>query len=70
VLASILVERAKVLARFVKPAEAFKDRWSVQYPNQANLAELDDVDARMRFDVLRWNHTAAASGAIVTKEYT
>jgi hypothetical protein len=68
-VASILVERAKVLASFAKPADAFTDRWSVPCPNQPNPAKVYELDARIlefTMVVARANNVAVEN---VTREF-
>lgn len=68
VVAAVIVERAKVLATFAQPKDAFTKRWQVKYQNLPNPATVYALDSRLHeFTMVV---TSANNGAVenVTRE--
>lgn len=69
VVAAVLVERAKVLASFASPRDAFTQRWKVQYPGKGNPANVYALDKRLHgFSMVV---ASANNGAVenITREF-
>lgn len=69
IVAGVITERAKILASFSNPEQAFQHEWDVKYPRTTNAAKVYKLDERLHdFSIVV---ASANNGAVenVTKEF-